>query len=226
MIFIGLAFLCAYLLGSLSGAIILCRIFKQIDIRSQGSGNAGTANTFRVLGWKLGVAVLVWDIAKGALSVLLSHRLFGLGPVFVLFAGLVAVLGHIFPLFHEFRGGKGVATAGGVFLLFYLTVSPCCTSNTLALWGLLGAALTSVAILVTTGYASLANLAGALVFLAVEIVSAWQSGNFGRLLPVGIVVPGLVYMHRKNIRRLIQGRENRFERAMIFKKYRYKNKDT
>ena len=222
MIFTGLAFLCAYLLGSLSGAIILCRAYGQIDIRSEGSGNAGTANAFRVLGWKLGVSVLFWDIGKGALSVLLSHRIFDLGPVSVLFSGLMAVLGHIFPLFHGFRGGKGVATAGGVFLLFYLTVIP---SNTLALWGLLGAALTSVAILLTTGYASLGNLAGALVFLAMEAIFVSQSGNFYRLLPVGIMVLSLVFMHRKNIRRLIEGRETRFERAMIFKKHSRKKKN-
>ena len=212
MIFTGLAFLCAYLLGSLSGAIILCRIFRQIDIRSKGSGNAGTANAFRVLGWKLGVSVLFWDIAKGALSVLLSRHLFGQGPLITLLAGLMAVLGHIFPVFHGFRGGKGVAAAAGVFLIFYP-------------WNILGAALTSVAVLLTTGYASLGNLAGAFVFLAMEAMFVSQSGNFYRLLPIGIIVLGLVFMHRKNIRRLIEGRENRFERAMIFKKHNKKNKN-
>ena len=212
MIFTGLAFLCAYLLGSLSGAIILCRIFRQIDIRSEGSGNAGTANAFRVLGWKLGVSVLFWDIGKGALSVLLSRHLFEQGPLITLLAGLMAVLGHIFPVFHGFRGGKGVAAAAGVFLIFYP-------------WNILGAALTSVAVLLTTGYASLGNLAGAFVFLAMEAIFVSQSGNFYRLLPVGIIVLGLVFMHRKNIRRLIEGRENRFERAMIFKKHSKKNKN-
>ena len=209
------AFLCAYLLGSLSGAIILCRIFQQIDIRNEGSGNAGTANAFRVLGWKLGVSVLLWDIAKGGISVLLANQLFGPAtqkPLLVLLAGLVAVLGHVFPIFHGFRGGKGVATAGGVFLMFYPLFYPS------GVWGILAAMLTSAVILITTGYASLGNLTGALVLLTIEIIFTSQSGDFGRLIPATLIVFVLMFMHRKNILRLLQGRENRFERAMIFKK--------
>ena len=216
------AFLCAYLLGSLSGAIILCRIFRQIDIRNKGSGNAGTANAFRVLGWKLGISVLFWDIAKGGLSVLLAHQFFApttQKPLLVLLAGLVAVLGHVFPIFHGFRGGKGVATAGGVFLMFYPLFYPS------GAWGILMAMLTSAAILVTTGYASLGNLIGALVLLAIEIIFASQSGDFGRLIPTTLIVFVLVFMHRKNIRQLLQGRENRFERAMICKKDKNKQKN-
>ena len=205
MLFTVLAFVSAYILGSISSSIILSRLVKGFDIRTKGSGNAGATNTFRVLGWKLGFVVLFFDIAKGAASILLSLYVFEQNYIMTLFVGFAAILGHIFPLFHGFKGGKGVATAAGVVLILYP-------------WGLLGAVITLLVVLVSTGYVSLGSILGALVFLIIETVLAFYSNQFIGLIPVGLIVIGLIFMHRKNIQRLSRGQESRFEKMMIFKR--------
>jgi len=114
---LGALVLLSYLAGSFPTSIVIGRLFFGLDIRSKGSGNAGGTNSFRVLGWKAGLAVVVVDVGKGALSALLISRLglpTGLPPLALgLIAGAAAVAGHVWTVFAGFRGGKGVATAAG-----------------------------------------------------------------------------------------------------------------
>jgi len=110
-----LAILTGYLLGSFPSAYVIGRLVKGIDIRQVGGGNAGALNTAREVGFVPGLIVLVIDISKGALAVQLA-RIMGAGSIWVFAAGFTAVLGHIFPVYLKFRGGKGAATTIGVFL--------------------------------------------------------------------------------------------------------------
>ncbi|MCF8327119.1 MAG: glycerol-3-phosphate 1-O-acyltransferase PlsY, partial [Bacteroidales bacterium] len=108
--------LIGYVLGSIPSAIWLGKTFHDTDVRNHGSGNAGATNTFRVLGWKIGVVVLAIDMIKGYGALIIARQLFSLSPhsTIIILSGIAAVLGHIFPLFAGFRGGKGIATLAGV----------------------------------------------------------------------------------------------------------------
>src|SRR5664279_1289671 len=121
----------AYMLGSIPSAIWIGKRFHNIDVREHGSGNAGATNVIRVLGWKTGIPVLLIDIAKGFLAAMLpvffhlADKNTALLTNLQIFAGIIAIFGHIFPVFAGFRGGKGVATVFGVFLAIQplLTIS-------------------------------------------------------------------------------------------------------
>jgi acyl phosphate:glycerol-3-phosphate acyltransferase len=115
----------AYLLGSISFAVLLVRVKTGTDIRAEGSGNAGATNVLRAHGKKLALLVALADVAKGAGAVLLM-RLVTADPVWTAAAGVAAVLGHVFPVFYGFRGGKGVATAVGAFLVLAPLALLCC----------------------------------------------------------------------------------------------------
>jgi len=203
---IALAIALSYLLGSIPTSAIAGRI-KGVDLRRHGSGNLGATNALRVLGPGVGVPVLAIDVGKGLLAVLLIGRLgaaSALGPSgAALAAGLAAVAGHIWPVFAGFRGGKGVATACGVFL----AMSPLAALAAIALWGV---------VVGITRYVSLGSILAA-AFLPWAVVL--EARLAGRPLPVPLVVvaavvaAALVARHRSNIRRLITGTENRFGRA-------------
>jgi glycerol-3-phosphate acyltransferase PlsY len=181
-----------YVLGSLPWGYWLPRLLVGVDIRALGSGNAGATNVWRTLGFKLGLAVALLDIAKGAAAALLGRWL-GDDLIGVL-AGVAAMVGHWRPLFMGFaRGGKTVATTGGVALA-------------VALFPALAAAGTWIAVFLATRYASVASLAGALALPAFAVLfgASWPVLAF----TIGAAV-AIVLLHRTNIARLLAGEEHR-----------------
>ena len=195
---IGLAI--AYLVGSIPAAYLAGRALRGIDLREHGSGNLGATNVMRVMGARVGIIVLLFDAAKGALPVLLLPPLFGVAgsPWWAIGYGVAAILGHVRPIFLLGKGGgKGVATAAGVFAA-------------LALVPLLVSMLVFLAVVLASGYVSLGSLVSAAVFpLAVIVLH-------GGLTPVaitGLVMAVFVFWtHRANIGRLRRGEEHRFGR--------------
>jgi acyl phosphate:glycerol-3-phosphate acyltransferase len=188
----------AYLLGSIPFGYVLVRVFRKEDIREQGSGNIGATNVLRSGAKWLGLATLLLDLLKGLTAVLIARRL-GPGSYDVaVVAAVAAVLGHVFPVWLSFRGGKGVATALGVFLALTWPSA-------------LGGLLVFVLIFALTRYVSLASIAAALTIplLAFYFLRPWT-----HIMAFGFVcLPLLVIAkHHANIQRLLQGTENRFGR--------------
>lgn len=195
------ALLLAYLLGSLSGSLLLGRL-RGIDIRERGSGNAGGTNALRTLGWRFALAVLVIDIGKGALAAALGlwlHRPQApLDPVALAGAcTLLAAIGHTWPVFFGFRGGKGAGTlVGGVCVAWPLAVLPL-----LLVW------LTCI---VLTGYVGLATVLAAATLVPLALL--WAPPQLGfAALAAGFIL----FTHRSNLARLRAGTEHRFERARL-----------
>lgn len=203
--------LLSYLAGSFPTSIVVGKIFFNKDIRKFGSGNAGGTNTFRVFGWKAGVTVALFDVGKGVIAALFIARLGNNIPLpytlVQLIAGSSAVTGHIWTVFAGFRGGKGVGTAVG--MLSVLAPVPLCI-----------AVLVFLLILLTTGIVSLGSIAGAVVFPAGLLVQYAITGTVHISLVIFSVILGslIIFTHRSNIRRLIDGTENRFDNLMIFSK--------
>ncbi|WHZ12951.1 MAG: Acyl-phosphate:glycerol-3-phosphate O-acyltransferase PlsY [Burkholderiaceae bacterium] len=196
-----LAALAAYLLGSLSFAVIVSRVMGLHDPRSYGSGNPGATNVLRSGSKAAAVATLLLDAAKGWLPVALVRWFgapFGLEEGTIALVGLAAFVGHLWPVFFHLRGGKGVATALGVLLGIH--------------WALgLAAAATWLIIAVFFRYASLASLVAAVFAPAYYLIAsgaAWEAdGSVGAAILVMAVL--LVWRHRLNIERLIKGKESR-----------------
>jgi acyl phosphate:glycerol-3-phosphate acyltransferase len=193
--------LIAYLAGSIPFAYIAGKLFKGIDLREHGSGNLGATNVFRVMGWKIASVVMLFDMAKGALPVLLLPPRFAPDrPVLWAIAfGVAAIVGHVKSVFLLWKGGgKGVATAGGVFL----ALAPVPSLISLSVWGI---------VLYLSGYVSLASLASA-VTLTVAVAI-----KYGATSPIAIacavITVFVFWTHRANIGRLRRGEENRFRRA-------------
>jgi glycerol-3-phosphate acyltransferase PlsY len=201
--YIGCAVLLAYLLGSIPTAVWYGKQVHNTDVREYGSGNAGATNTFRVLGKRAGVIVLMIDMLKGATAASLAHALLRLEAIpndrlieFQLLLGIVAVLGHIFPVFTNFNGGKGVATLLGMMLAIQPVVALLCI-------------VVFLIILISTKYVSLGSLLGALSFPLLLLLRPFRTGEplliaFGFLMFVLLAIT-----HQKNIRRLLNGDENR-----------------
>jgi glycerol-3-phosphate acyltransferase PlsY len=188
----------AYASGSLPFAWLAGRA-RGIDLRAQGSGNLGATNVFRVLGWKTGIAVFLADALKGALPVLLLPRHLDVSrnqTAWAIVVGVAAIAGHVRPLFLGFRkGGKGVATAAGVF--FALAPLP-----------MLIAFAAFVAIVMASGYVSLGSLLSAALLPAILLGTA---GPGSPLFIVSALVAAFVFWtHRANIGRLRRGEEHRF----------------
>ena len=189
----------AYLLGSIPSAVWYGKVFHSIDIRQHGSGNAGATNSLRTLGKKAGIIVLIFDFLKGFLAVYLtSYFLKNDIEWEPLFFGLAAVLGHIYPVFAQFRGGKGVATAIGVVV----AVLPM-------------AALVCVAVffltVMLTKYVSLASLLGALAFPVQVSLKTWSDISHPNYMGLAWALFFiLVFTHRENIGRLLKGTESKF----------------
>lgn len=193
-----LGLLVAYVLGSIPFAYIAGRLAKGIDLREHGSGNLGATNVFRMLGWKVAVPVLLLDAAKGALPVLILPRLVETtNPVVWAMAyGVAAIAGHVRPLFLLWRGGgKGVATAAGVFLA-------------LAPISLLLVTVLFAVVLWTSGYVSLGSLVSA---AALPLAVLFEKGADSPILWMSIPLALFVFWtHRANIGRLRRGEEHRF----------------
>ncbi len=191
----------AYLIGSVPTGYLLVRLFRHEDVRASGSGNTGATNVARSGGSGLGVATLVLDALKGLVAVVIAQHL-GLRTGFpnaydlAAVAGLVAVLGHVFPVWLGFRGGKGVATALGVFLaLTPLTA--------------LFSVLIFAAVFAVTRYVSLASIAGAIAMAALAILSDRKHRLIVDL--VYLVIPLLVIVkHHGNVSRLLAHTEPKF----------------
>lgn len=209
-----LLLLLSYITGSIPTSIILGKIVKGIDIREHGSGNAGGTNVFRVLGWKPALVVVVIDIFKGwlptaiyATTLFQDQPITDIGIVQIL-CGFAAVLGHTYTIFAGFRGGKGIGTIAGMLIALFPITFPLCL-------------IVFVITLITTGYVSLssilATIALPIIFLVLPIFGIQQSTS--SLLIFALLVPLFtIFTHRSNIARLKDGTENRFEKAMIFKK--------
>ena len=152
-----IVFVLAYLLGSIPAAVWIGKIFHNIDVRQHGSGNAGTANVIRVLGWKTGIPVLIIDLAKGWTAAMLPQffHLAATGSALLInlqiLAGVTAIIGHIFPVFAGFRGGKGVATIFGVLLAIQPLLTICCLGVFLA-------------VLLVTGIVSVSSMSAGIAF--------------------------------------------------------------
>jgi acyl phosphate:glycerol-3-phosphate acyltransferase len=192
----------AYLIGSIPTSVWVGKVFFKLDVRDHGSGNAGATNTIRVLGWKAGLPVFIFDVFKGWMAVMLGvfcvSSQFGPDQAVYLKIALAAsvVLGHIFPVFAGFRGGKGVATLLGVGIALY----------PIAVWIVLAIFVT---ILLATGYVSLGSMTGAILFPFLEIFLLKQDNIWliGLSILVAIFIP---ITHRKNIKRLLRGEESKF----------------
>jgi acyl phosphate:glycerol-3-phosphate acyltransferase len=190
--------LASYLLGAIPTSHIVSRTIARIDLRQHGSGNLGATNLYRVLGWKYAAPVALFDIAKGAVPVLLFAPQASRSELFAVACGVAAILGHVFSVFVGFKGGKGVATAAGVMLGL--------TPLALAVAALVWAVVVRV-----TGYVSLGSIAAAAVLpVAVYLL---EQPNTPELLWIDVLVAaGVIVLHRKNIQRLLKGTENRFGR--------------
>lgn len=207
--YIVLGFTVAYLLGSVPTAVWVGKWFYGKDVRNEGSGNAGATNTIRILGIKAGIPVIIVDVLKGYLAVFLMPFFVPdsltneIQVYFQIIAGFIAVIGHALPVFAGFRGGKGVGTLLGVGIALY----------PIAVWFPVGI---FVIVLLSTGYVSLASILGAFSFPFVVIFYTHQE-NPG-LIALSIAAALFVlWTHRKNMKRLIKGEENRFR---IWKKRR------
>ena len=197
--------LLSYLLGSVSGSMVMGR-FRQVDIRNSGSGNAGGTNAFRTQGFKFALGVVFIDIGKGALATwlfpLLSLSFLGDSvslDIQIMVCGFAAVVGHCFPLWYGFKGGKGAATAVGAMMV-------------IEHWLLLPVAITWLVILLTTGYVGLATVLSGFSL----VPSALYLGNSALLAFSALLSLFLLYTHRSNMRKLRDRTEHRFKRLQIF----------
>jgi acyl-phosphate glycerol 3-phosphate acyltransferase len=189
-----IAVIISYLLGSVSFSIVIARLVKGIDIRQHGSGNAGATNTLRVLGKGPGILVFILDIAKGVAAVWIGHALNGgyesWTPVL---CGLAAIVGHNWPVWFRFKGGKGIATTVGVIA-------------TLAFIPALIAGVVAIAVIATTRYVSV----GSLLFAALVPIGIGIMTGSGPMLWASLLICVFAFVrHRSNLVKLVQGKENK-----------------
>lgn len=194
-----LAVVC-YLVGSINSSILISRIVSGKDIRESGSGNAGATNMLRTMGKKYAIITLVIDILKGVVAIILANLAVKLGAsnVSSYIAGVAVVLGHNFPIFFGFRGGKGVATSLGVVLLLDWKIG-------------LAVLLIALAIMVATRYVSLGSVVAAVVFILIQTAVMFITNSFDVVRFICVLILGvlLIVRHRSNIIRLIKGEENK-----------------
>ncbi|MEH7342813.1 glycerol-3-phosphate 1-O-acyltransferase PlsY [Bacillus sp. JJ1532] len=188
MVINGIIIVLAYLLGSIPSGLIIGKVFYGVDIRQHGSGNLGGTNTFRTLGVKAGMAVTIADILKGTAAVLLL--LFIDGDIHPLIAGIFAVIGHMYPIFAGFKGGKAVATSGGIllgyappmFIIMLLVFFIC---------------------LYITKYVSLASMLAAIA----AVIYAYVIWDPPLIIVVSLLAFFVIYRHRANIKRIMNKSE-------------------
>lgn len=195
--------LAAYLIGAIPTAVWVGKTFYGVDVRQHGSGNAGATNTFRVLGKKPGAFVMAVDIFKGWAATSLAHLLVTAGVIepdklvlFKMIIGVLAVMGHIFPVYVGFKGGKGVATLMGMVLAIHLEAALICLAIFLV-------------VLLISRYVSLGSMIAAIAFPLLLLLPRFHPEEplltvFGFLLALMVVLT-----HKKNIGRLLQGQESK-----------------
>lgn len=187
--------ICAYLIGSIPSGLWIGKLFYKTDIREHGSGNLGATNTFRILGKKAGLVVTIMDVLKGTAAVLLPLLpFFAETTIHPLILGIVSVVGHMFPVFAGFRGGKAVATSAGVVLgyawpLFLLLF------------------FTFFITLKLTKMVSLTSMMASLVALIYSIIYWIVTGDFALFILIAFLFTFIVYRHRENIKRIKDGTE-------------------
>lgn len=198
------SFILAYLLGSIPTAVWIGKGFHNTDVREHGSGNAGATNVIRVLGWKTGIPVMIIDVAKGWLAAMLPLFFHLAEPDSALLinlqiiTGIIAIVGHIFPVFAGFRGGKGVATVFGVLLALQPLLTLFCFGFFLV-------------VLLITGIVSVASMSTGLAFpILLFLVFDTPSVVF-KIFSI-LVAAALLVTHRKNIGRILKGEESKLIR--------------
>lgn len=192
------ALLASYLLGAVPTSYLAARLFAGIDLRQHGSRNLGATNLYRTLGWRYAIPVGLLDAAKGFVPVVLIAPRVSSSEIFALVCGLTAVLGHAFSVFVRFKGGKGVAPAAGVML----GLSPVALAVAAVVW------LTLVKL---TGYVSLGSIVAAALFPLAVLLLERPAHPATLWLDVGVAA-AIIWLHRGNIQRLLNGTEHRFGR--------------
>lgn len=184
----------SYLVGAVPASYLAGRI-GGIDLQARGSGNLGATNVYRTLGWRYAAPAAAFDVGKGAIPAALFPGWFG-GPAWAGVAyGVLAVVGHVYSVFVGFRGGKGMATAAGAFLV----LAPLAVLATAGVW---------IAIVTASGYVSLGSVVAVLVFpVAILVLTPVSSGVLWAALALAALI---VLKHRSNIQRLVAGTEARF----------------
>ncbi len=208
---LALAAVIGYLLGCISMGVIVSKAYARIDIRKYGSGNAGMTNVMRTLGWFPGAMAFAGDMLKGLLAALIGKWLYG--ELGMCVGGLAAIIGHDWPVFLKFKGGKGISTSFGFIL----------ASNWMIALLLLPIQL---AVVLSTGLMSLASIASSVAFAVLAIVF---KGSLTYIISAVIACVLSIYCHRSNIVRLIQGKENKLDYKKISEKskqfaYKFKNR--
>ncbi len=185
-----------YLLGSVNTSIILSRFLYHEDIRTQGSGNAGATNMLRTYGKKMGILTFLCDFAKGCLGVVIGRLLFGLLGAYI--GGLFCVMGHIFPCYYKFKGGKGVAASAGMVLM----------TN----WKVFLVLIVIFALLVyMTRYISFGSIMGYMLYpLLLSKMQSPTDPSLSILIAFIITIMG-VFMHRQNLKRIFEGTESKID---------------
>lgn len=209
MLSIFLIIILSYLAGSIPTSIIVSKLFFGFDIRELGSGNAGGTNAFRIMGWKVGLAVMILDLGKGVLATYLISQIridsLAWPMVYIqIIAGTASVIGHIWTIFAGFRGGKGVGTAAGMLLVLYPVSFIICL-------------LIFFIVLLTTRYVSVSSMSAAaalpIVLFLLNLIFDRQASSPLLVLAISMAVL-IVFTHRSNIQRLIHGNENRIKKIL------------
>lgn len=206
-------FVFSYLLGSVNSAITVCKIVKHKDIRDYGSKNAGLTNVIRVFGKKIGIATLLCDLAKGVLAVVICRLVVTHGFDVTFFndskfigylAGIFVMLGHIFPIFYGFHGGKGVLVAATTLI----AIDPLTCAFSVGVF---------LVLFFITKYVSVGSICAAVSYPIFTVITQkyifkMQEGVWLNACMAAFIGVVIIYMHRSNIKRLLNGTENRFDR--------------
>lgn len=201
----------SYLLGSLSGSLIIGKL-KGVDIRSMGSGNAGGTNAFRTQGLVFAFGVIIIDVLKGYISakyisdlMLFNAEFLGNAELNLLLCGLAAVVGHVYPIYHGFKGGKGAGAGMGMLL----ALDPSSLGIAILHW---------ILVLILTGYVGLGTMiAASSIPIYLFISESYLNFVYFPMLSIGLAL-FIIFTHRSNIIRMKNGNENQFEKIMILKR--------
>ena len=211
MLQLGINFILSYLVGSISGSMVLGRL-KGLDIRTMGSGNAGGTNALRSVGPLFALGVIFIDIGKGIFAVLIISKLVFINQLLIdnytvsIICGVAAVLGHVYPLYYNFKGGKGAGTLIGIVASLF----PISIPYVFISWLL---------VVITTGFVGLATIVGSIVL----VITVYLFHAMGINSPLGYfsisMALFILFTHKSNIIRMINNEENRFEKVMIFRNF-------
>tara|TARA_Y100000590_G_scaffold445912_1_gene578693 strand:- start:1091 stop:1732 length:642 start_codon:yes stop_codon:yes gene_type:complete len=202
----------SYLIGSISGSMVFGKLYG-IDIRTMGSGNAGGTNAFRSVGPIFALGVVIIDILKGIIAVLFISKLkfyntisLEISEYLQIICGIAAVLGHVYPIYYKFKGGKGAGTLIGIIGILF----PASIGYALLSWFI---------VLIFTGFVGLGTIIASIVL----VITTFYMYPGGLQTPFGIfallMCIFIIFTHRSNIYRMVRGKENQFHKIMIFKKY-------